>query len=268
MFSDKSFVSLAQKELSQGRAEVGMHLHAWNSPPMYNLTSDDFAKQPLLIEYPTEVMKAKIEFMTRLLEDTFSRKPVSHRAGRWGFNSVYAELLLEFGYKVDCSVTPGVSWEKVKKGLNYRDFPNKAYFIDLKDIRREGDSKLLEVPVTIIDTYSLPVEKLFKISTKLAQLIAHRFKKISSPKKTWLRPNGRNLKRMLVILDRALLSGWDYVEFMIHSSELMPGGSPRFRSKEEVEKLYSDTEQLFKKASFSFEGATLSEYYSYILGGE
>ena len=36
-----------------------------------------------------------------------------------------------------------------------------------------------------------------------------------------------------------------HLEFVIHSSELMPGGSPRFRTEESVERLYGDLKILF-----------------------
>ncbi len=49
--------------------------------------------------------------MTKLLEDAFQTKMLSHRAGRWAFNEYYASLLLEYGYQVDCSVTPRVNWQ-------------------------------------------------------------------------------------------------------------------------------------------------------------
>jgi len=35
--------------LSRGAAEIGMHLHAWNSPPLLPLTDDDFRHQPFLM---------------------------------------------------------------------------------------------------------------------------------------------------------------------------------------------------------------------------
>ena len=57
---------------------------------------------------------------------------------------------------------------------------------------------------------------------------------------TWLRPKGRNLARMLRLLDRALVDGRSYVEFMLHSSELMPAGSPYFRDGDSIERLYAD----------------------------
>jgi len=48
--------------------------------------------------------------------------------------------------------------------------------------------------------------------------------------------------------------------FMIHSSELMPGGSPTFQTQESIEKLYADLEVLFSEASQHFEGITLRDF--------
>ena len=48
--------------------------------------------------------------------------------------------------------------------------------------------------------------------------------------------------------------------FMIHSSELMVGGSPTFRTVESIEKLYDDMEVLFDKIKMYYEGETLRDY--------
>jgi len=102
--------SLRATCLRAGAGEVGMHLHAWNSPPLVPLTSDDFHFLPYLIEYPDQVMREKIKFVTRLLEDRFDQKMISHRAGRLGFDGRYAAMLVDAGYRVDCSVSPGIDW--------------------------------------------------------------------------------------------------------------------------------------------------------------
>ena len=54
--------------------------------------------------------------------------------------------------------------------------------------------------------------------------------------------------------------GASYVEFMLHSSELMPGGSPTFATDESVECLYGHLEALFEEATANFSGATLAEF--------
>ena len=50
------FVEFARDVVARGACEIGMHLHAWNSPPLDPLTSDDFHFQPYLIEYPERVI--------------------------------------------------------------------------------------------------------------------------------------------------------------------------------------------------------------------
>ena len=48
--------------------------------------------------------------------------------------------------------------------------------------------------------------------------------------------------------------------FMLHSSEMMPGGSPTFKTQESIEILYRDLERLFQHVSKNYEGITLREY--------
>lgn len=190
---------------------------------------------------------------------------LSHRAGRWGFDERYAIILIENGYKVDCSVTPHVSWKShfvdptQNGGTNYTEFPQNAYFINPSDISSTGESTLLEIPVSIKKLYGPSLEQLRSIfDNKLP------FKKVFNyffPPLTWLRPNGNNLSYMLKLLKNVVDTKKDYVEFMLHSYEFMPGGSPTFISEDSIEKLYEDLDILFNEASNNFIGCTLVEYY-------
>ena len=107
---------------------------------------------------PKPVMREKIRAMTDLLEERFQRKMVSHRAGRWGLNATYARLLVEAGYRVDCSVTPHISWQiypgdpRGSGGPDFTAFPDQPYFLDLEHLDRPGDSPLLEVPLSVVRT--------------------------------------------------------------------------------------------------------------------
>src|ERR1039458_6768089 len=107
-----AYRQFARAAIRRGAAEVGMHLHAWNSPPAVPLTANDYQYGPYLIEYPESVMREKVHVLTGLLEEHFQMTPVSHRAGRWAFNEIYARILVEHGYRVDCSVAPRVSYRK------------------------------------------------------------------------------------------------------------------------------------------------------------
>jgi hypothetical protein len=260
MAESPEFQEFGRDLLRREAGEIGMHLHAWNSPPLHDLTGDDYHHQPYLIEYPAAVIEAKIAHMTALLAERFGTPMRSHRAGRWATDARYMALLLKYGYEVDCSVTPTVSWRWTSGdpsgggGTDYRAYPQQAYYIDPAAPQRPGSSPLLELPVTIEVTYPL-LQMLARTPLSafgpLARLAARR---------RWLRPNGENLQPMLRLVDRHARSGTPYIEFVLHSSEFMPGGSPTFPTAESIERLYENLEVLFAAIAPHFQGATLSEY--------
>lgn len=268
MASAKSFQEFGRSIIGRNVGEIGMHLHAWNTPPLTALTKNDYLYKPYLIEYPTDVMREKIAFMTQLLQETFGVEIISHRAGRWAFNATYARLLVDQGYRVDCSVTPHTNWisdpgdPKQNGGTDFSRFPENAYFMDLNDIRQPGNSLLLEVPVTIIPRQT-PIRHTmpeFLERIPVAALALNRFFPTY-----WLRPNGKNLTDLLTIVRHVLQREHTHLEFMLHSSELMPGGSPTFTTPETVEQLYHDLKVLFDFTQGKFRATTLKEYYESVL---
>ncbi|MDR0807212.1 MAG: polysaccharide deacetylase family protein [Enterobacteriaceae bacterium] len=260
MAMSPDYVSFAKDVIARNQGEVGMHLHAWNSPPLHALTDDDDRYQPYLIEYPVDVMRQKIAAMTDLLEETFGVKMVSHRAGRWAFNEQYAHLLNEFGYLVDCSVTPYVDWSGVKGnpeangGSNYRYFPDHAYFMDLNDISKAGDSNLLQIPMSTRLKYGT-------LHNSFKQFYDGIRGKKRPPSTRWLRPKGNNFEEMKHVAQQCLNEGKNYVEFMLHSSEFMPSGSPTFKDETSIEQLYRDLDELFAWLSQHTQGMTMGEFY-------
>lgn len=269
MAMSPQFQEFGQDIIKRNTGEIGMHLHAWNSPPLYNLTGDDYKYTPFLIEYPKDVIRQKVLFLTALLEDTFQVKITSHRAGRWSFNEIYAWVLEDAGYLVDCSVTPYVSWLKHigdpngNGGTDYSQFPDDAYFLDLSNIAKAGKSRLLEVPVTIVSQPAL--------ANLLCKYIRHysfptRFLNYFFPIATWLRPNKHNINNLLRLVKKGVKQNKKYLQFMLHSSELMPGGSPTFQNKADIESLYRHLEILFTEIHKQFVGATFTDFYKNYTG--
>jgi hypothetical protein len=181
-------------------------------------------------------------------------------------NETYARIVAEHGYLVESTVTPHLSWRTHtgapggKGGPDYRRFPEHAYFLDLDALWRPGESALLEIPITIVERrWPFPVEALRLAvgwNARCEQAMRRLF-----PRHQWFRPDGYNREEMLKILNVVLGEGRDYVQFMLHSSEFMPGGSPRFPTEENIEALYDDMEAVFSQASRDFEGLTLREYH-------
>ena len=87
------FQEFGKEVLLHNSGEIGMHLHAWNSPPLFELSKNDYLEQPYLIEYPENIMNEKIMVLNDILENTFNNKMISHRSGRWALNDIYVKLL-------------------------------------------------------------------------------------------------------------------------------------------------------------------------------
>jgi hypothetical protein len=163
-------------------------------------------------------------------------------------------------------VTPLVSWQshlgdpRQAGGTDFSAYPALPYRVDLADIAREGDSPLLEVPMTIL---SLEPPAVAAVRRRLPprSLPARALRRFFPPV-AWLRPDGSNLPAMLRILERALAERRPHVEFMLHSSELMPGGSPTFPAPSDIERLYGHLEALFERAAKRFRGETLTGFES------
>ena len=263
------FVEFARDVVARGAGEIGMHLHAWNSPPLVPLTSDDFRFHPYLIEYPKQAMKEKIRTLTCLLEDRFDQKMVSHRAGRWGFDGYYAAMLLDEGYRVDCSVTPGTDWggnlgdPRGNGGTDYTAFPDRPYFLSPSNISLPATSVLLEVPMTT------RLSGLYRRARWAYRIpLLRRFVNKLSRGVSWMYPAENKLDAMLQVARGARADAAAHVEFMLHSSELMPGGSPSFRNASDIERLYESIETLFEDLSTWCCGTTLKEFHTLFSNGE
>ncbi|WP_196590711.1 hypothetical protein [Pectinatus frisingensis] len=246
MSFSKRFTAMAKKKLLRGTCEIGMHMHGWSVPPYYPLkrgAGHTGACNPYISEYPNDIIENKVQILTEQLQKIFECSITSHRSGRWLINKQYLKILRKYGYLADCSVTPGVDWRNNLgltegiKGPDYRGFPKNAYELNEYNICKCGRSGILEIPVTVRQEW---------INGRIVS--------------NWLRPNGNNLNIMLQIVERHEQSPSDYLEFMIHSSELMPFGSPGFRSEGSIEKIYCDMDQLFSKIAIKYEGMSITTY--------
>lgn len=260
MVNCSDFQIFGKDVLERGTAEIGAHLHAWNNPPEVSLTEDDYRYLPYLIEYPEELLRHKLQALTERLEEVFQVKMTSHRAGRWAFNETYAKALSDLGYTLDCSVTPGVDWSSVKGdpagdgGTNYKVFPRVAYRMSKGCIASQSQTGLWQIPMTTWPKYPLWVSTA-KRAVKMLQGKSYKESIL------WLRSKPNNLKEMKKAVLKSENAGIGFVEYMLHSSEFMPGGSPSFQTSESIDTLFRDLEALFIwLKTRGYDGITLSAY--------
>lgn len=247
MICDDRFVDYIKPKAEAGLCEVGIHVHAWNNPPYYELKRE-YSGNPYLIEYPSDIMRQKFAVTYNLIKERIGIAPVSHRAGRWVMNDEYFKLLKEFGVVADCSYTPFVSWKNtpgksVAGGCDYSNVNSNAHLFD----------DVLEIPMSIRKLHFLGVRSL---KSKIKSLLKGGI--------VWLRPAISSLGEMKLLSKKITQEkSSDYLEFMIHSSELMVGGSPYFKDEAAIERLFSDMVQLFDFVkTLGYQGVTLEEYYS------
>ena len=246
MAQNKTFMSYIKEKQQNSKCEVGLHIHAWNTPPEYPLEKL-YGGNPYITEYPYEIMLKKIISTKEILEDAIGEKVISHRSGRWALNSEYLKALAECGIEIDCSVTPqldlsGIAGYSCNCGNNYKDAPKTPYYIH---------PQILEVPMT--------TRCIRHISNGT---IKHRIKTLIKKEEMWLRPFSKSVASLVYLTQKIEKEqNSDYLEFMIHSSELMPGGSPYFKNESDIELLYSILDNYFAYVSQKgYCGKTLSEY--------
>jgi glycosyltransferase involved in cell wall biosynthesis len=226
-----------------GTAEVGAHLHAWNTPP---LDEQPFANNTMLLHLPHDLQVAKISSLTGALHAATGQRPRSFRAGRWGFGQSTAAALLECGYRVDSSVTPFQSWARYDDGPSHVGAPLDAYYLDGQGDTRLplADGPLVEVPVSsgynrgsirswtrlhaILDRPEVRGLGLAGVASRLG-LIRH----------VTLSPEMESVDDMLAVSERLIVQGVRHLHVTWHSSSLSPGMTPFVATRGEAERLYN-----------------------------
>jgi hypothetical protein len=259
--------------LARGACELGAHLHPWNTPPNApRPAADGSFERPYPLEYARELQREMLANLTRALEERLGVRPRSYRAGRYGFDATGAALLREQGYEVDCSVTPGVSWRGApgrRGGSGGPDFvgaPQHPYWPAAGDVARAGGARdLLEVPVTIVHTRA-PLRGDHRLTRAWSRLshdgFVARVARRTGLARTWLRPfPNYTPKDLEAVCDSARTAGAPVLEMILHSSELMPGGSPYRKDEAAVDALHRDVGALLTRlAAQGVRGATLSDF--------
>jgi hypothetical protein len=123
------------------RAEIGLHLHPWNTPPYLDLPGPEPAPSERL---PRELLRGKLASLLAQVQETLEPAPQAFRMGRFDAGPQLWSMLPEFGLRVDSSVAP-----LTLKNADPRWFLAPADPFPLRDLCPEAGS-LLEVPLTLL----------------------------------------------------------------------------------------------------------------------
>jgi hypothetical protein len=237
--------SVLTDEIGRG-AEIGTHLHSEYIEPQKKhedsagTASDEFP----CCAYDAQVESAKIRNLTELIETRLGVRPVSYRAARYGADIDTIKALEKLGYKVDSSVTPGISWQN-QGGPDHSRAPKQPYFISADDYYSAGESGILEAPITI--------------SGKRFLFLPNRWIYYR-----WLRPTLMTAFEMKKLVAEFVGKYAEPVlNLMFHSMEVIPGKTPFVRTKL-GQKMYLNrlTSILRYMMKTGFESKTLTQVYA------
>jgi hypothetical protein len=229
------------------RCEIGHHLHVWSCPPFERPSPQgvDLAwLRGLQVELPDDLFYAKAETLRAAITTAYGRAPTSHRAGRWAIDLRTLRWLRDTGFLVDTSMTADVSWAHTKGvhgiyGVDTSKIPAAPFIQDLGEPFTPGrvaSAGLLEVPVS---SARLPQRGLARVAEAVNRLNLPGTRVVS---RVFSRPFPAPFRILSCRVDpsfrrsdlRALakvaLAGTGVVNLMLHSSEVMPGGSPHSRT--------------------------------------
>lgn len=212
----------------EGRAEIGVHLHPWVSPPFDDEVSPHNSYAGNL---PFELEREKFTKLRDAIETNFGTLPVIYRAGRYGVGPDSARILREFGIAIDSSVRSRFDYSK-DGGPDFHAHPLKPYWID------RGRS-LLELPLTTV--FRGPLRRLGGwLYPRLWRAPALRgvLAKLGMLERIPLTPEGVSIEEALRGVEIAIDDGLPVLVFSFHSPSLEPGHTPYVKSQEDLDRFY------------------------------
>jgi hypothetical protein len=207
-------------------AEVGAHLHPWCTPP--------YGPDPLPEPVPArliapELLGQKVATLASAVAGFSGRAPRSFRMGRFDDAPGLSHVLASAGFAADSSVVPYSS--RHGRGEMFRA-PRDPFVLVPADANHPA---LVEVPVTMAAVSEVAAEACYRASAALPHRLRwawlDRFRYVGA---VGVHPAWFTLPAMVACARLHRRRGGRVLNLFLHSSELMPGATPMFRTEEAV----------------------------------
>lgn len=248
VFTDRAARASLEYMRDRCGAEIGAHLHHWSTPPFSPegaLAAGEPTRTHLL---EPDLLEKRLETLLAAGRDFHGAPLRSFRMGRWDLKSPLRGLLARHGILVDSSICP------------LRIFKNGAdHFLAPADPWRTEDG-LIEAPITQIPV--LPgLPRLWRrlAARNTALLDRYHFFGALSANPFWHAPA---LMRLCARLHSA--RGGSVLSLFWHSSEMMPGASPRMPDEAAAKKFLKNIFAFcaWLRENFNVLGLTYSQLHA------
>lgn len=238
-------------------AEIGAHLHPWNTPPL--------SDEPEQAWTPSEAMDAtlldaKLTELVRICHEATGRAPTSFRMGRFDLGPTVRALLPRHGLKVDGSIVP-VTWSPALPEAFLS--PADPYPLH---VGGETEACLTEAPVTMVPLSPALRDAVWRIARvsgpSAGGWLLKRFHTLGA---TGTIPAWFPLASMKLAARLHLARGGRVVHLFLHSSELMPGCAPHVPDEAAISRVLRRTHDFLHwlerraEAFGGLSGVTLSQ---------
>jgi hypothetical protein len=231
--------------------ELGTHLHGDLVGPqrrVFKLANNETSE--MQCSYSKEIEYQKLRNLTILFKERFGHQPTSFRAGRFGAGINTIPILEELGYYPEGRA-------------NFLKARIQPYFPHINNLLETGDSRVLEVPVSIISSRFRRNSSILN-NTKVPILVRGIFSKIFPAR--WLRPSFQTSDEMLYVIKKLMKMYYAneniILNMMFHSMEIIPNASPYSKTEEECQLFLNKMGSVFQFCiSNNTSFVTLSELY-------
>jgi hypothetical protein len=221
--------------LAAGKAEIGVQLHPWVSPPFDEEVSQ---RNSFAGNLPRELEEAKFARLRDAIEENFRTAPLIYRAGRYGTGPHTARMLAEHGLAIDTSVRANFDYSH-RDGPDYHHHPLVPYWLD-------DERTLLELPLTTVFWGMLRRQGIW-LYPAIARVprLSGALARTGLLERIPLTPEGTSVDEAIRGIDMALDDGLPVLVFSFHSPSLEPGYTPYVRDHDDLDALYDWWRRVF-----------------------
>jgi hypothetical protein len=223
--STPAAVAVLRVFATEGRCEIGAHLHPWVNPP---------DEGPIDVRHsypgnlPPAIERRKLTVLTDMITASFGARPTVYKAGRYGIGAATPAILRELDYAVDISVVPHTDFSS-DGGPDFRRAPATPFMIV---------DDLCELPMSVhfVGRLASFGPSIFR---RVHHPVAQRLRlpgicgRIGLLERLRLSPEGHTLRDLIRQTRAALAAGTRLFMLTYHSSSLLPGATAYVRTEDE-----------------------------------
>ena len=217
--------------LAAGECLVGAQLHPWVNPPFEEVVCP---RNSYPCNLDLDLQERKLAVLTERIRTVLGVEPRVYKAGRYGLHPEIEPVLRRLGYVVDTSVLPFHDARGLGGGPDFFGYPDRPFWT-------QPDAAFLYLPVT--QSLIGPLRRLGHagISRGIFGALSSRLHfpgmlaRLGLLERIMLTPEGSSIDDMRRLCRAMLRDGHRFFALSLHSSSLVPGGSPYVRSERDLE---------------------------------